>query len=157
LTLDGRRNMPLSSDDYDAVMCLSSLVQGDDAVVAEAVQLAYRSFYGRVGSITGIPIVMGWQNHERQWRGATYYTVDDGRGADARGDDINELYTELRWDMTIPIIQRYGIDYIFFGDTERQQYGSAGEEKFQENLDIVCEFDDARVYTVTDNALVVIE
>lgn len=154
LTLDGRSNMPLSRDDYHAVMCLDNLVKGDGVVVAEAVQSSYRSYYGRVAAITGIPIVIGWQNHERQWRGTSYYAVDDGRGGDARANDINELYTDLRWDVAIGIIERNNIDYIFFGDTERQQYGSAGEEKFQENLDKVCEFGDSRVYHVTENALV---
>ncbi|MDQ7024465.1 MAG: DUF2298 domain-containing protein [Anaerolineae bacterium] len=154
LTLDGRSNMPLSRDDYDAVLCLDNLVQSNDTVVAEAVQSSYRSYYGRVASITGIPIVIGWQNHERQWRGTTYYTIDDGRGADARADDINELYTDLRWDIAVGIIERNNIDYIFFGDTERQQYGSAGEEKFQENLDVVCEFGASRFYHVTEDALV---
>lgn len=154
LTLDGRSRMPMSSDDYQAVMCLDSLVTGDNAVVAEAVRDAYRSYYGRVGSITGIPIVMGWQNHERQWRGNSYYSVDNGQGADKRADDLNELYSDLRWDVAIDIIKRNQIDYIFFGETERQQYGSAGEDKFQENLDLVCEFGSSHVYHVTDDALI---
>jgi YYY domain-containing protein len=155
LTLDGRSSMPLSRDDYDAVICLDNLVTGDDAVVAEAVRDAYRSYYGRVGSITGIPIVMGWQNHQRQWRGGSYYVVDNGVGADKRADDLNELYSDLRWDVAIDIIKRHQIDYVFFGDTERQQYGSAGEDKFAENLDLVCEFGSSRVYHVTDDALIV--
>ena len=135
-------------------MCLDNLVAGDDAIAAEAVRDAYRSFYGRVGSITGIPIVMGWQNHERQWRGNSYYSVDNGQGADKRADDLNELYSDLRWDVAIDIIKRHDIDYIFFGETERQQYGSAGEDKFQENLDLVCEFGSSRVYHVTEDALI---
>ncbi|MDQ7035770.1 MAG: hypothetical protein Q9P01_13330, partial [Anaerolineae bacterium] len=63
-------------------------------------------------------------------------------------------YTDLRWDIAVGIIERNNIDYIFFGDTERQQYGSAGEEKFQENLDVVCEFGASRFYHVTEDALV---
>jgi uncharacterized membrane protein len=112
-------------------------------VVAEAVQQAYRSYYARVGSITGIPIVIGWENHERQWRGATYPEI-----AGTRAEDVNQLFTDLRWDVAVEIIDRYGIDYIFFGDTERQQYGASGEEKFTEHLEIVCESGATRVYRV---------
>lgn len=150
LTLDGSSRMPLTRDDYAAIQCLANLVEGDDAVVAEAVQLAYRSHYARVGSITGIPIVIGWENHERQWRGATYDAI-----AGTRAADINELYTDLRWDIALPILERYGIDYIFFGATERDQYGSAGETKFQENLQVVCESGATRVYYVGEDALTI--
>jgi YYY domain-containing protein len=149
LTLDGTSRMPLSLTDYQAVLCLSERVTGADAVVAEAVQSAYRSYYGRVGSITGIPIVIGWENHERQWRGATYDQV-----AGSRAQDVNQLFSDLRWDVAVEIIERYGIDYIFFGDTERQQYGSAGEEKFTENLEIVCEAGTTRVYRVGEDLIV---
>jgi YYY domain-containing protein len=148
LTLDGTSQMPLTQDDYDAVMCLADLVEGDDAVVAEAELHAYRSHYARVGSITGIPIVLGWRGHQGQWRGPTYNAT-----VGARPQDIQELYTDLRWDVARDIIERYDIDYIMFGATEQQQYGSAGEEKFREQLPIVCEYGTARVYRVTSHAL----
>ncbi len=150
LTLDGSSRMPRTLDDFAAIQCLADRVEGDDAVVSEAVQLAYRSYYARVGSITGIPIVIGWENHERQWRGATYNEI-----AGTRAADMNELYTDLRWDLALPILERYGIDYVFYGATEHEQYGSAGEAKFQENLEVVCEFGESRVYAVGEDDLTI--
>jgi uncharacterized membrane protein len=118
-------------------------------VVAEAVKHAYRPNYGRVGSITGIPIVIGWPNHERQWRGPTY-----GETAGSREEDINRLYTDLRWDVVLEIIEQYDIDYILFGETERAQYGAAGEDKFIENLEVVCESGNSRIYYVGKDVFV---
>ncbi|MCS6835177.1 MAG: DUF2298 domain-containing protein [Anaerolineae bacterium] len=145
LSLDGARHMPLTADDYAAVRCLDSLVRGSQVVVAEAVRDAYASHYGRVASITGLPILMGWENHQRQWRGSVY-----GELAGTRAQDVNRLYSDLRWDAVQDIINRYRIDYVFYGQTERNQYGSSGEEKFRENARVVCAFGESRVYEVSN-------
>lgn len=142
LSLDGGSSM-IDRDDYNVVTCLSNLVDGDDAVVAEAVRDAYNAQYGRVGALTGIPVVLGWENHQRQWRGPTYSEI-----AGTRGEDMDKLFSDPRMDAVIDIIERYDINYILFGSTERAQYGSAGEEKFMNNFPIVCESNDSRVFFV---------
>jgi len=142
LTLDGGSSM-INDDDFAVVSCLSDLVDGDNAVVAEAVRDAYNAQYGRVGALTGIPIVLGWENHERQWRGSTYPEV-----AGTRGEDMDKLFTAVDMEVVVDIINQYDINYILFGSTERSQYGSAGEEKFLDHLPIVCESGDSRIYFV---------
>jgi YYY domain-containing protein len=147
LTLDGGARMPLNNDDYQAVMCLSNIVGNrQDVIIVEAVQHAYRSYYARAASLTGIPTLLGWENHQRQWRGATYSEI-----AGSRAQDIERLYSDLRWDVALEIINRYGIDYIVYGATERQQYAPTGEEKFMDYLDVVCEFGAARIYYIGEN------
>lgn len=149
LTLDGTQRM-IALDDYFALMCLSDHVgdRAHDVVVAEAVRDAYNPNYARVGTITGIPILLGWPNHQRQWRGATYDEI-----AGTREQDINRLYNELDWQPTLEIIRRYNIDYIVFGRTERMQYDPLGEEKFQARLQIICEVGDTRIYRVAPQVL----
>jgi len=142
LTLDGTPNMT-SADDYAMVMCLADLVKGDDVVVVEAQRDAYSSRYNRVGSITGIPTVIGWTNHERQWRGPTFDETAGGRG-----EKVNALYNAPDIEFARQIIDEYGIDYIVYGRTERDTYESTGEEKFIENFPVVCEVGDNRVYRV---------
>ena len=90
-----------------------------------------------------MPIILGWQNHEGQWRGPTY-----GQVVGTRPQDIDRMYSDLRWDMVAPLIEQYGIDYIFFGETERNKYGAQSEEKFAENLEVVCERGSSRFYRV---------
>ncbi len=55
--------------------------------------------------------------------------------------------------MVSGLIERYGIDYILFGETERGKYGVAGEEKFIENLEAICQSGNTRIYRVTERAL----
>jgi uncharacterized membrane protein len=147
LSLDGRAD-GLSGDYLAAVLCLGNLVEGDDVIVAEASQNTYNSAYGRVGAFTGLPTVINWENHERQWRGGSYANVSGTRRA-----DIDRLYTDLRWDIIVPIIEQYEIDYIMYSQTERNQYGAEGEVKFEDELVPVCDFGSARVYAVDKNAL----
>jgi len=115
----------------------------DDAVAAEAVRDAYSERYGRVGALTGIPIVLGWENHERQWRGATYYKI-----AGSRRQDMEALYTAENLSQISHIIDRYRIGYILYGLTELSQYGGAGEEKFRDHFPVACQSNHSRIYAV---------
>lgn len=143
LTLDGAAGL-LDFDDQQVINCLDKLVGQTTAVVAEAVGRAYDVAFGRVGTLAGIPVVLGWENHERQWRGATYYEI-----AGSRASDLKELYTRHEMSDVEHILERYRISHIMYGATERQQYGNLGEEKFLDNLAIVCESGNSRIFYVS--------
>jgi YYY domain-containing protein len=147
LTLDGGTTLT-AGNDYASIMCFKNLVGDQPVVVAEAVGGPYNANFGRVAGLTGNPVVLGWENHERQWRGSTYDAA-----AGTRAQDVVDLYTDLRWDVVAPIAAKYKIDYIFYGSSERSSYGSTGEEKFRENLEPVCEQSGSLFYKVTDTAL----
>jgi uncharacterized membrane protein len=147
LTLDGGPSLT-NPNDYAALICLRDLTAGQEGVVAAEVSFGGSYDYfsggiasGRLAGITGLPTVIGWQGHERQWRGLGYAAA-----VGTREDDIRSLYQDLRLDVVQPIIDRYGIDYIVYGSPERMRYGSDGELKFRESLDIVCESGDTRIY-----------
>lgn len=140
LSLDGAPGL-LNRDDQNAIECLDDLVGRADVVVAEAVGDPYRIEYGRVGALTGIPIVLGWENHERQWRGNTYGAIAGSRHA-----DMKRLYTAADMMDVADIIERYDVNYILYGLSERQKYGELGEEKFLDSLPIVCQSGRSRIY-----------
>lgn len=142
LTLDGGPRM-ISPDEYANVRCLERLIGRDQAIVVEAVGGAYNPNYGRVGTLTGIPILLGWPNHERQWRGATYGSIAGSREA-----DIQRLYQANFWQDAAAILERYGIDYVVLGQTERQQYEYINEDLFFQHLDLVCESGTSRIFRV---------
>ena len=142
LTLDGAAGL-LEYNDQQVITCLDDLVGETDAVVAEAVGQAYNIAFGRVGALAGIPVVLGWENHERQWRGATFNEI-----AGSRANDLKELYTRHELREVEHIIERYRISHIMYGATERRQYGNLGEEKFLDSLPIVCESGNARIFYV---------
>lgn len=141
LTLDGASNL-LNSDDQTVIECLRDLVGRADAVVAEAVGDPYRIEFGRVGALAGIPIVLGWENHERQWRGNTYASI-----VGTRHDDLKRLYTAHELDDINDVIERYDITYILYGASERQRYGELGEDKFHDHLPVVCQSGQSRIYS----------
>jgi uncharacterized membrane protein len=168
LTLDGAPTM-ISADEYSAVQCLSSLEgnrKDSQAVLLEApCHCGYHPEIGRFSALTGIPTLMGWGNHEGQWRGASLpelidTRIENGQRRD-RFTDAQDLYTTQDWQVTWQIIDRYGIDYIVVGNAERQmikdlagsdevllrQY-QAGLQKFEQVLTPVCQAGSAVVYRV---------
>ncbi len=143
-TLDGGSTLT-GADDYQAALCLGDLVQGDDAVIASAVGGSYAWSYGTASTLTGIPTVLNWTGHEGQWRGSTYSAT-----VGSREPDIRSLYTDPTWNTTRSIIERYGINYIVFGSSERHDFGSGSETKFLDNLDVACESGDTRIFRVPE-------
>lgn len=141
VTLDGRAdNLPTGY--FEALVCLADVVgDTDEIVVAEASRDTYNSAYGRAGAFLGLPTVINWEGHERQWRGSTYPAV-----AGTRRADVDRLYTDLRWEIAEEIIARYGIDYVVYGPTEIAQHNAVGEEKFREHARLVCETSSTRIY-----------
>ncbi len=132
LTLDGGTTL-VNGNDYQSIMCWQKQIGDQQTVAVEALGGAYDPNFGRVAGLTGVPLVLGWENHESQWRGSTYPAV-----AGSRGTDIPNLYTDVRWETAQTIIKKYGIGYIFYGSSERIKYGIAGEEKFIDHLQPVC-------------------
>lgn len=109
-------------DDAAAIDWLLDNAERDDRVL-EAFGDDYTD-YGRVSAITGIPTTMGWQGHELQWRGSTelfgprvQYTEEIYRGQTVtEGEELTEDELKLR-------LEFYGIDYLFVGSLERNDFG----------------------------------
>jgi uncharacterized membrane protein len=165
LTLDGAPTM-VGSAEYAVIECLDALEDGGDPVLVEAPGGAYEPHKSRFSALTGIPTLIGWQNHERQWRGTTYplvtdWRIEDGQRRD-RATDVQELYTTQDWDRAWTIIDRYAVDYVVVGNAERQmivtlagddpaqlQAYQRGLDKFAQVLAPVCEVDNVTVYRVS--------
>jgi len=136
----------LTLDDFDYVQrnnpdeaaALQWLKSAPDGVVAEAVGGAYSSF-ARISIYTGKPTVLGWGNHEGQWR--------DGALQGSRQSDIETLYSVPDWTTTQQIIARYNIRYIYVGGLERSTY-RVNEEKFNKFLKPVFQQGNVAIYEV---------
>jgi uncharacterized membrane protein len=122
-TLDGlafaRAAFP---DDYAAARWLAERAGPGERMV-EAVDGQY-SHGGRISSWTGVPTVLGWPGHERQW----------GRelGELARRQaDVEAAYKAPTLREAIEILRRYAVTYIVVGNLERSKYPGA-LDKFKE-------------------------
>jgi len=125
-----RRENP---DEAAAILWLQS---APDGVVAEAVGGAY-SAYARISIYTGLPTVLGWGNHEGQWR--------DQALQGSRQQDIDRLYASPDWLTAQEIIDRYDIRYIYIGNLERTTY-RVNEEKFNGFLKTVFQQGNVTIY-----------
>ena len=118
----------LTLDDFDRVQretpdeaaAMAWLRSAPDGIVAEATGNPYSS-YARVSIYTGLPTVLGWGNHEGQWRD---YALQG-----SRAQDIETLYSTPDWVTAQDIIKRYNIRYVYVGNLERVTY-RVNEEKF---------------------------
>ena len=136
----------LTLNDFDRVQrenpeeasAITWLRSAPDGVVAEAVGGAYSS-YARISIYTGLPTVLGWDNHEGQWR--------DQSLQGTRKEDIQTLYTTNDWPTTQEIIDRYNIRYVFVGNLERSTY-QVNEEKFNRFLKPAFQQGSVTVYEV---------
>ncbi|HLY27555.1 MAG TPA: hypothetical protein VKQ72_14520, partial [Aggregatilineales bacterium] len=113
--------------------------------------LAYNPQYGRVSGLTGIPTLLGWDNHERQWRGTTFddantYTDPTTGVKKTRPHAIETLYTSPTWDAALPLIKLFGITYVYVGPTERSQFGAQGGLAKFDQLKPICKSGDVSVY-----------
>ena len=133
-------------DDFDRVQretpdeaaAMAWLRSAPDGVVAEAVGGAYSS-YARVSIYTGLPTVLGWGNHEGQWR--------DFALQGSRAQDIETLYSTPDWVTAQDIIKRYNIRYVYVGGLERSTY-RVSEEKFNVFLKPVFQQGNVAIYQV---------
>jgi YYY domain-containing protein len=95
-------------------------------VVLEATGGAYSEF-SRFATQTGFPTVLGWDQHERLWRGAEINPEVDRRKA-----DVDAAYSSTAFDQAKPILDKYGVTHVVVGYLEQQKYGAGGGlTKFQ--------------------------
>lgn len=155
ITLDGAPSLTQGADEYAVIQCLASVATRDDDVVAEATRrgLAYNAAYGRVSALTGIPTLLGWDNHQNQWRGETFgvlntltFTANGQLRTETRYDAIATLYNTTSAAEALGIIERYGITYIYVGPTERRDFSAAGLAKF-DALTPICVSGGSAVYS----------
>jgi uncharacterized membrane protein len=140
-TLNGlarvERNNP---GEYAALLWLRENTVGD-AVIVEAVGGAY-SEYGRISANTGRPTLLGWANHQYQWRGS------DTPEPPIRERAVEQIYTlpAQNWAETADLLNRYNVRYIIVGQLERRTYPNLQEEKFRVRLPVVFENESMTIY-----------
>lgn len=96
--------------------------------------MAY-DYQGRIASLTGHPIPIGWVHHEQQWRGpSSYNQLDERVGA------VNGLYKALTPQELERRATILGVRWIVYGVHEAAQYGPAPLALFKTSLPLATAF-----------------
>jgi uncharacterized membrane protein len=116
--------VPLGPD-AEALDWLLDNIEGTP-IVLEAVTPDYR-WGGRVSIYTGLPTVVGWDWHQRQQRPGYAFMVEE------RLADVQRMLGEVGTFAEIqPLLDKYGVEYIYLGDLEYAYYDPAALAKFHE-------------------------
>ena len=142
VTLDGLAHVADSQPGEYTVIQFLQAHAPREAVILEAVGGDYTNF-GRISASTGLPTVIGWIGHERQWRGSS-------APYEGRAQDVQEIYTTPDVQRAEALLEKYHVQYIVVGPRERQQYGTQGLEKFPQMARTVLSSGDMTLYQVTE-------
>ncbi len=127
--------------DYAAIEWLRANAP-DGAIILEAPGVGEYSAYnytGRVSAMTGLPTLLGWGNHQSQWRG----NYDEpGR----REPDIQQLFNTSDIQQTKALLDKYNITYVYVGSLEQERYSPQGLKKFERFMDVVFQQDGVTIY-----------
>jgi len=138
-TLDGlAQRARYNPAEYEAIIWMRDNVEGDP-VILEATGGAY-SDYGRFSTNTGLPTLLGWANHEYQWRGGS--TNEPA----LRADIIRNIYTSPDWGYTTQLLGEYNVEYIIVGNTEMTDYGEIAHDKFNGRLEEAFRNEEVVIY-----------
>ncbi len=146
-TLDGMayfaRDYP---DDWAAIQWLQQN-EPDAPVVLEGTRGAYwgEGRSSRISMATGLPTVMGWINHEGQWRGRYFERVG------ARPDEIQRIYQTRDWNTAKQLLDQYQVKYVVVSSLERGWYNPVYAPKFDQNMVPVFQEGDVTLYRRLDS------
>ena len=90
---------------------------------------SYHQEQDGIATLTGFPTILGWDFHEVQWRGSGDRAVirggDESDTINQREADINNIYSSADLNQTHDLLRKYGVDYVYVGDAERNKYNSS--------------------------------
>lgn len=148
-TLDGL-DFVTGGEPYErqAIDWLNANVEGSP-VILEAYGSDFKSA-ARISSRTGLPTVIGWLNHERQWRGDPDPFDTSDTPYTARPQEVTRLYNTPVIGEAQIFIDKYDIEYVYVGSLERATYSLDGLLKFRQFMDVAYENPGVTIYQVRE-------
>jgi YYY domain-containing protein len=135
------------ASDAEALEYLRDNIQGTP-VFLEGVTTQYR-WTPRVSLYTGLPVVVGWEWHQIQQRGAGGAEPARVR---ARIADVERMYRTTNVGEFTRMIDKYAVEYVYLGPTERLYFDERGIAKLDELVGTLFEVyyanDEVTVYRV---------
>ena len=123
-----------NADDAEMVDYINNNIEGQP-VIAEMCGLSY-TFFNRISAFTGCPTILGWHTHEYLWRSKG--KPETPAEVIERERDVKTLYSSQDVNEVLAIIDKYDIEYIYYGECERV-FGNA-QYSDVDNLDIATKY-----------------
>jgi uncharacterized membrane protein len=127
-------------NDWAAIKWLRANADDAPVILEGAGHRAYVIENSRMSMATGFPTLIGWINHEGQWRGDYYSKVA------ARPEQVSLVYQARDWSATLDVLNQYGVEYVIVGADERSQYSPIFYPKFDQFMDPVFESGELTIY-----------
>ena len=121
-TLDGLRFLETSGPEIPEAMDWVRENVSNEDVIVEASGTSYSKF-GRFSGWTGRPTILGWAQHQSQWRGGDEWWIDRDR-------DLERIYNSADDLETLSLLERYSADYVVISPNEREKYTELDVPKF---------------------------
>lgn len=99
---------------------------------------------GRFATITGIPCLLGWENHQSQWRGQAF-SEDVWQ---KRHSFIRQVYQTPDAELAAQWCRQMGIRWVLLGKLERENTSAAAQEKFDHFALPVHQAGQSRLYFI---------
>jgi uncharacterized membrane protein len=149
---DGQQDdgMYMLASDADALEFIRRNIQGTP-VFLEGVTTQYR-WTPRVALYTGLPVVVGWEWHQIQQRGAGGAEPARVR---SRIADVERMYGTTSTGDLERLIDEYEVEYVYLGPTERLYFTEDGAAKFDALVGTLFEIfyanEDVTIYRVVSS------
>ena len=138
------------SYDAEAIDFIRANVEGSPVFLEGVTAHAYR-WPPRVAKYTGLPVVVGWQWHQIQQRGAG---GDEPAAVRGRIYDVSLMYETESERLFLDLASEYGVEYVYVGPTERVYFPGPGLEKFDamvgSSLEVFFANQEVTVYRVLE-------
>jgi uncharacterized membrane protein len=149
-----------NTDDWKTVQFINQNIH-ERTIIAEAVLDSYTEGT-RITSFSGMITPMGWPTHEWTWRfegkeaeklitdeNPNPTNIETGYTPIAKvKEDIDILYNTNDPTQARQIIYKYGIQYIYVGELERNTYKDLDDKKFENFSVIIFKSNNSRLYKV---------
>lgn len=111
----------------------------EEHVLLQAVGDAYGSG-GYLAAASGVPTVLNWPSHQRQWRGPEAPLT-------GRREAVEQIYTLGADTLSEEVASRFGVTHVYVGREERTQFGQDAADRFA-GWDVAWEGTGAVIFAV---------
>ena len=142
-TLDGLAHLQRVRPDEHAAIAWVRTHTPRGAIVVQAPGDSYQPADNIISAATARPTLIGWQGHERQWRGEAYAAMTSGRL-----EALERIYRPSSVQTLQQALADWHVSYVYVGPSERSRYEILPEHEARwiDAMDVVFESGAVRIF-----------